>query len=73
MPDRLVRWKASAARALDWNSTGEVVSYATHAGRVYRLCQRVEKLREALTISTDPLVVAALKDDADCNEDEESI
>src|ERR1035438_8304886 len=50
----------------------EAVRPSTQAGRVYRLCQRVERLRDEIARVDDPRVKAILAEDAERSEDDEA-
>ena len=64
--DLIIRWKASAMRTLGLGCfDAEAVMPSTHAGRVYRLCQRVERLRDELARVDDSRVKAILAEDAE--------
>jgi hypothetical protein len=49
-PDRVIRWREDAARELGylWPPNEIPTTRSTLAGRVYRLAQRVERLRADL-------------------------
>ena len=70
-PDITIRWKASAMQELVYGSTGaeDVLLRSTVAGRVVKLAERIERLREALARLDDPHVAAILEDDRGRHED----
>jgi hypothetical protein len=71
--DLIIRWKASAMRTLGLGCfDAEAVRPSTQAGRVYRLCQRVERLRDELSRVEDSRVKAILAEDAELSEDDET-
>jgi hypothetical protein len=71
--DLIIRWKASAMRTLGLGCfDAEAVRPSTHAGRVYRLCQSVERLRDELARVDDSRVKAILVEDAELSEDDET-
>jgi hypothetical protein len=71
--DLIIRWKASAMRTLGLGCfDAEAVRPSTQAGRVYRLCQRVERMRDEFARVDDARVRAILARDAERSEDDEA-